>query len=470
MGTRRDIEVSSLVVNGGNPRIFPVEGEDEAIYSILTDQRLSSKKNKIVTLAQDIAANGLNSTEAFVVSSEPDGRYLVREGNRRATALKLAYDPSLVPPDFPDVAKAMRELQGKMPTSVEGAIVSDDEDEINHIIETRHSGSQGGIGVEPWDSAQKSRFRQQREKRPSGVVPLIDQLHHLFSDDREFTEALAKAHPTGLVRMLGTPEVREYCGVNRSDDLFEYLGGYDDEIKRVVTYVANHSVGDYYTAEKRKKLVREFAGVQGALWGQDPSEAGSKEDSQRTGGSAGGEGEGSGGDPSQDEAVEPGRSGPRPKGHPFDRKTVIPATGNPLPTEGNPNAGHLYRELRELDASKYPMACGLLLRGLVEIAAGTCLRRYLDVPEYQKLQEKALGDRINEACTRLVRDRTVTISNNDVDYMRKFAKNKDAGVPVTVSSLNSIAHGDSGWPDGTALISLWDKIYKVVLAMLDDRK
>ncbi|WP_298580063.1 hypothetical protein [uncultured Olegusella sp.] len=469
MYKRQDISIDKLIINDQNPRIFPVMGEQEAIYSILRDQSLASRENKIITLAKDIALNGLHEEEPFVVSPLPDGMYLVREGNRRATALKLGNNPELVPSGFANIVKAMSDLQGKMPQIIHGAIITDNESEINRIISSRHSGPQGGIGIESWDSEQKARFQQLIENKPDGVIAFIDQIKDLFSDNTEFIRNLSQAKKTGIERMLGTPQVRTFCGIegNRSD--YQYDCKHDKELFALIQYLANHKVGDYYTADNRREIVKQLSEDLGIapqdeqlsipLGPLQPSESQPNQDidpqelqpisnlSEY---------------PSSTNGVQP--SNPRPKGYAFERRTVIPSSGAPLPTTDNAKIAEISNELKSINAKDNPIACGLLLRSLIELIADTFLIHKLGDEAWNSLQ--SLSARISKSCELLTRDKSCHLGHNDVDYLRKMAKNNDAEVIVTITSLNSCAHGQAGWVDGGALIATWDKIYPVLREML----
>lgn len=108
MNERRTINIEDLVVDEGNPRFEAVSTEDDALYSILADQKLGSG-NKILNLARDIALHGLNASELLVVSPiDGTKTYRVREGNRRVTAIKLSLNSERIPKDFRELASQFK--------------------------------------------------------------------------------------------------------------------------------------------------------------------------------------------------------------------------------------------------------------------------------------------------------------------------------------------------------------------------
>ena len=159
MKERHIIDVDDLVVDEENPRFEAVSTEDDALFSILKDQSLASG-NKILNLARDIVEHGLNASELLVVTPiDGTKTFLVREGNRRVTAIKLSLHTDRIPSGFNDLAPLFAELSDAMQShrSV-GCYVCDDEEEIRRLLVLRHGGENGGIGTVKWNAAQTARF------------------------------------------------------------------------------------------------------------------------------------------------------------------------------------------------------------------------------------------------------------------------------------------------------------------------
>ncbi|HHJ1694425.1 TPA: hypothetical protein ACQGUE_006064, partial [Pseudomonas aeruginosa] len=68
------------------------QNQREAIDLIMADPE---DAKKLLRLAEHIAENGLDPTELQLVTPDGDGNYIVLEGNRRLTALKLLQKPDL---------------------------------------------------------------------------------------------------------------------------------------------------------------------------------------------------------------------------------------------------------------------------------------------------------------------------------------------------------------------------------------
>ena len=91
---RKSIKIDDLLLNPENFRFDPVKSQNEAMKIMMQQE-----KEKIKNLAQHIARYGLSPIETLLVTKTDKGKYLVHEGNRRLTAIKLIYNPKIIPLD-----------------------------------------------------------------------------------------------------------------------------------------------------------------------------------------------------------------------------------------------------------------------------------------------------------------------------------------------------------------------------------
>lgn len=82
--------LKTLEIDENNPRFPPTESQDEAIR-----QMLDYIPEKIIAIARDISKNGLNPLVTPAILTTEDGKNIVKDGNRRITAIKLMMDPNL---------------------------------------------------------------------------------------------------------------------------------------------------------------------------------------------------------------------------------------------------------------------------------------------------------------------------------------------------------------------------------------
>lgn len=259
MKERQIIDVDDLVVDEENPRFEAVSTEDDALFSILKDQSLASG-NKILNLARDIVEHGLNASELLVVTPiDGTKTFLVREGNRRVTAIKLSLRTDRIPSGFNNLAPLFAELSDAMQShrNIE-CYVCDDEEEIRRLLTLRHGGESGGVGTVKWNAAQTARFSQEGNSQSARALSLIDHLRDQYGQGELW--AVAAAIPaTNLGRLISTPEVRQMLGIKVGGSTACYLGGHDGLLLDVLKAVRDGGVGPIYTKEARVQLVESAA-------------------------------------------------------------------------------------------------------------------------------------------------------------------------------------------------------------------
>jgi hypothetical protein len=107
-----EIPVSLLVVNPENYRFEPVENQLEAIEMMVDDQ-----SSKLLNIAVSIIEKGTNPNDwpMVIVYAHDISQYLVLEGNRRITALKILNNIDLLDDE------KHSSLKNKFKTLVNGA-------------------------------------------------------------------------------------------------------------------------------------------------------------------------------------------------------------------------------------------------------------------------------------------------------------------------------------------------------------
>jgi len=197
---KTDIELGRLLVNPENYRFDKVNDQQEAMLTMLRSQ-----KDKILKLARDVAQRGLNPTRRLVVKEADGGKYVILEGNRRITALKLMSNPAVLPGEYP-FRGVFEELHAKykdtLPTVVECVVYPADQQDIaDSWVLLEHTGENQGVGTVPWNSVQKKRFELRHKQELSSTLQVLDLLK---TNGVDISGVLA----TNLERLLTTPAVR----------------------------------------------------------------------------------------------------------------------------------------------------------------------------------------------------------------------------------------------------------------------
>jgi hypothetical protein len=256
MADVRSITPSNLLVDAENPRLLqPNEGQREAMRALA-----KVMPRKILSLAKDIVANGLNPADLPIVmpANDSENRYVVLEGNRRLVALKALENPdsfvgALDGGSLSSMRTLAREYQ-ETPIDLVQCLVVKDRPDAEHWIKLRHTGENEGAGIVPWGGDETNRFRARggRKDLSTQALDYLERHNVLTPEDR------SKVPATSLKRLLGTPEVRDKLGLDLQDG--ELIVRADDKkVTKALKYVTNDlaaengtKVKDIYTKDQRK--------------------------------------------------------------------------------------------------------------------------------------------------------------------------------------------------------------------------
>jgi hypothetical protein len=261
-----DAITSNLRLDTENPRI--AEGVDNQVDAI--QAMLRAEGQKTLALAQSIAKEGLSPIERLLVLPIPDDpkKFIVVEGNRRITALKILGEPSLAEPVFSaaqmrslrQAAAAFQEASGAyaVPCAVVGS-----RDEANVWIERRHRGDQGGLGIVRWGATESARFDERRTGRQSPELQVLDFVAEHGTLDEAVRDGLHDLPITNLKRLLRDAKVRKALGITIEDGQVKRLFPQDDVLRglsRIIRDLAldKIKVADIYSAPDRSAYVGGF--------------------------------------------------------------------------------------------------------------------------------------------------------------------------------------------------------------------
>jgi hypothetical protein len=148
----RNIPLKELIVNRANDRHGELVNETAAIGWLFREREAHMRN-----LAKDIVERG-EIYELPLVSPEGSG-FIVFDGNRRVTCLKLLDDPRLAP--TAELQSFFQDLRarwvGAFPERIQ-CQVETDRDRIDEILFRRHTGTQKGVGQSTWDDRMKATF------------------------------------------------------------------------------------------------------------------------------------------------------------------------------------------------------------------------------------------------------------------------------------------------------------------------
>lgn len=203
-------KLSELRLDEKNYRTGPVNGQREAILAIIADQ-----KQKLVNLAKDILEmKGISPGEPlWVYRDSSSGTYVVVEGNRRVTALKLMDNPSLA--DGTTVERGFRALApgfAAHPIREVTAAVFPSYEAAAPWRRRRHLSSGSGVGLEGWKTLAKARADRDHGEKARRVLTVVEYLQD-DSDEWQQIEMALDPRWTTVERVLNAAPMKADLGI-----------------------------------------------------------------------------------------------------------------------------------------------------------------------------------------------------------------------------------------------------------------
>lgn len=434
----------------------------------------------MIALMRDIAMRGL-TTMPIIVQPADDGRYVVMDGNRRVTALKLLNAPESCPderlkPQLRDLSKKHRAM---IPAAVD-VMASDSREAIAMEVLARHSGEQGGIGQVDWSAYLRTVYLLNHGHPPdykrAGQYALWVEDHGIFVADEFPITSLQRFFTVENLALLG------FKVDKASDALAPSLA--PETVKRMAQILMTDfqtekvKVDDVRRPEQAQgyiKTIREQVGLVNASSPTSPPAAGGA----TTGDSAGAtEGAGArsrdGGLASSPAAPAPTadrgaatstgagpRAAPTPQ-VPANERTKLFGKSSPgiaVPATET-KAATIVAEIRMLAVrgdKATPVAVGMLLRHLIEISD----ERYRT--EKNPGDKGKLGKNVLASAAHMKDSGTLTVSECDI-VSRLANPGTSAADLLHIETLQKMMHRDTHMPSYQLLNTFWDHIAPFIRA------
>lgn len=428
----RKLPLASLTVNPANDRHGELENETAAIAQLFATQELHMRN-----LAKDLVAKG-EVFEPPLVYPEGD-IYVVADGNRRTTCLKLIAHPRRAP--TVELQQFFTELRGRwrgrFPASIE-CRVETDKDRVDDILFRRHTGVQGGVGQSTWTDRMKTNFVVRTGK--SAGLNIADEV-----EARLRTAGLApsrKIPRSNLNRLLSAEALRNRVGVSVRKGRLEYVRDEQETLvalSRIARDLATRTItlDDVWDTQRKLDYIDrlEAEGVLPRLKKQGPSK------------------------PEPAPPSPPGPPKPRPP-RPPEWPHIIPDVDYGLSW---PAHLHRHREIWEemqyrLELGIHPNAISVLLRVLLELAIDNyVVRTGLDtVHENDKLSRK-----LSKVATDLN-----TKGKIDRKYLGALNKLQQGEGVISIDTLNRYVHSPNFNVSPDHLKMLWATLADFIVVCL----
>ena len=429
----RKLLLSSLVVNRANDRHGELENETAAIAWLF-----NTREQHMRNLTKDIVEKG-EIYEYPLVAPEKT-KFIVFDGNRRVTCLKLLEDPRRAPTGELQVFfREQRGLwRGTFPKEI-SCQVEADRDRIDEILFRRHTGTQNGVGQSTWDDRMKSTFVTRTGK--GGGPSVADEIEKRLTD-ANLLPSRRKIPRSTLNRLLSAEPLRQRVGISMKGGRFVFT--HDETtslaaLARIANDLASRNVvlGDIWDVDGKQEYLNklEDEGVLPDPVQTSPKDAGAKS------------------------KANPSKTKPSAKTKPTVRTTLIPQKEFGLSWPGRLQRHHqIWEELQfHLDLSTHPNAISVLLRVLLELA----LENYIKATSVAVHENDKLAARLEKAGLHL--QAAGKIDSKQMDVIKKF---KQGDKLISADTLNKYVHSPNFAPSPEHLMSMWDSLADVVVQFL----
>lgn len=453
----RIIKLTSLFINTENYRFEPLTSQKEAIDKMVEDQG-----DKLYHLVDDIVTNGLSPVDLIIVTpNEDNNKYIVLEGNRRITSLKLLNNPTIVDDKYASLRKKFQKLQKEKPNAVSKlknitCAVFENPTEADIWIKRKHSGELNGIGTVTWNAQQKQRFEEKTEGKSSIPLQIITLLKSQENVSDAIKDSLSKLNITNLQRLMSDPYVREYLGLGINNGTLVSKVEVSEVVKglvKIVTDILNpeFKVSEIYNREKRKQYIDNFDASQKPDLSNEALELWSVQDIANN--------------KEQISANSKHRETKKTNNKKSENRVgLVPK--NLILHINNPKINKIFEELKQIQVKTCPNASSVLLRVFLELSVDAYLERY-DLVKNNAITACSSSESLNGKVCKVLNHmiQLGTMSNDLSKGIRTEINDKNSA--LSIESLNAYVHNEFFYPKADNLITGWDNIERFFIKLWD---
>ena len=424
----RLLPLSALLVNRANDRHGELENETAA-FAWLFNNREQHMKN----LAKDIAETG-EIYEPPLVAPEGD-KFLVFDGNRRVTCLKVLDDPQKAP--NAELQRYFVDLRTNSHAGLPDRIqcqVESDRERIDEILFRRHTGSQSGVGQSTWDDRTKANFVNRTGK--GSAISVADEIERKLAT-AGLLPGRRKIPRSTLNRLLSSEAFRNRVGFSINRGRFDFTHQEPVVLKalaRITDDLAHKKVvlGNLWDVDGKRAYLDRLEN-ENVLPSASHSLSKSKTSPS----------------PSGSSPTPPSSSRLRTARLPSRRLTLIPKTDYGVAWPGRLQRHRaIWEELQfHLTLADHPNAISVLFRVLLDLA----IENYID----QTGLVVGLNDRLALRALKVAEDLNRKGKIDD-KYLNEIKKFQHADRLISADTLHRYVHSPDFAPSPDHLTALWE--------------
>ena len=447
-----ELAIDELLLDQENPRLGATASQSESLAGIVL-----LNPGHFRNLMGSIRDEGLDPGDSlYVVRSEDGHDFVVLEGNRRLSALKVLSNPDvLAGTELPgSVTKPLvREASGFDRADVEPirCVRFDDRDQANDWIRRRHTGVVGGEGRITWRPLDIQRF--------SDDYSTIDVIEFVGRNAGYSKAQWDKAHAalgggksTNLTRLLESAVGQRHLGISVATEGSRKTPtlGVDPKwalavLRRIVDDILSGEV-DSRRLNRATDIEKYFAELPSELQpGGQTAAARPKafREINLTG----------------SRATPPRKPPTKTRSAPRTRKTLAPKK-HPFEMGSTTKLGMLVGEAGSLDVARFPLSCAFVLRAIVELA----------VNDYMKANQLPLGPPggpefdLTKKASEVVDDLRSSgkVAAKDLRAFRNRLLTRTSA--CSIQSLNGFVHNRYDLPSADELRAGWEASLPLLIA------
>ncbi len=455
-----NLTIDELLLDQDNPRLGAVGNQSEAL-----DKLIKLNSGHFRSLMISIKENGLDPGDSlYVLQAEEEGDYIVIEGNRRLSAMKVMANPDVL--EGTDVSAAIKQslvraTSGFNRESVEPirCVLFESRPEAHDWIYRRHTGAADGEGRINWGPLEIQRFSGDRS-----ILDVIDFVgRNADYSDEEWASTrsmIESKKSTNLSRLLESAAGQEHLGITiakTSDDRTPLLTS-DPKwvlsvLKRIIDDVRD-GVVDSRNLNKASDIKKYFNNLPSVFQPKKGSKKYAprafKEINLKENGTEVTV-------PSAMKARDRKASSPRP------RLSLSPKRHEfkpPTSTKGQ----RLLHEASSIDADRYTISSAFVLRAFIEAA----IDEYMKKNKMPKVETTRNGKRSTLTLTQCAERVAQHIESNGIKTKKDLHGFRSRIIAQTssssIESLNGFVHNTYQIPTADALRTGWDSAVPVFVA------
>ena len=442
-----EISIYNLIVNPNNDRHGELVDEKTAIEELLNTMPSHMKE-----LAKDIS----KSCEIFnlpLVIPSKKSKYIVCDGNRRITCLKLLNKPELAPTDDWQnfFRKQMEASDKKIPNKIECHIETNQE-WIEEYLYRIHTGAQKGVGQIYWNNRAQMYFVERTGK--NNKVDLAGFIENALRSNNLIDDTTKVKH-TNVARLLSSEEFRSRVGLSVKNNKVIFIKDNYKSLVALKRIFDDLSTGELnlnhlLINENKRKYLNDLE-AEGVLPSVHDSIEKEKNENDNTNNKA---------DLSH---IDKKNSNPTPKLSPksTERKTLIRHDVEyQIPTYVHTKrASDIWTELQHnLKFGYHNNAIAVSFRVLLEIS----LENYI---ERNKVKDIYPNDKLANKFKKVLehQKKSKLIDQKTFEALIKFEKKETI---FSADTMHKYVHHKSFFPSPTHLTSMWDTLCNFIINCL----